>query len=49
VDDHLDLLEAVPDHEKFMQALADACRDARGTTTPTDRRRRRGTDHPDSF
>lgn len=49
VDDHLDLLEAVSDHEKFMQALADACRDAMGSTTPTDRRRRRGTDHPGSF
>tara|TARA_R110000782_G_scaffold13976_22_gene41047 strand:- start:4786 stop:5547 length:762 start_codon:yes stop_codon:yes gene_type:complete len=49
VDDHLDLLEACPDHEKFMQALAAACRAAVGTTTPADRRRRRGTDHPGSF
>jgi hypothetical protein len=42
VDDFLDLLEACPEHEKFLQALAGACRDAIGSTTPTDRRRRRG-------
>ncbi len=41
VDDFLDYLEACPEHEKFIQALAGACRDAIGTTTPRDRRRRR--------
>lgn len=49
VDDHLDLIEACPDHEMFMQALAAACRNAIGTTTPADRRRRRGSDHPGGF
>lgn len=41
VDDFLDYLEACPEHEKFLQALSAACRDAIGTTTPRDRRRRR--------
>lgn len=41
VDDHLDYIEACPEHEKFLQALAGACRAAMGTTTPRDRRRRR--------
>lgn len=49
VDDFLDYLEACPEHEKFMQALAAACRDAVGTTTPRDRRRRRGVADPFSF
>ena len=40
VDDLLDLLEAVPDHEKLIQALAQACRDAMGTEpSPLPRRR----------
>ena len=46
VDDYLDRLEACPEHEKFLQALARACRAAVGTTTPPDRRRRRGLDDP---
>ena len=49
VDDLLDYLEACPEHEKLLQALARACRDAMGTTTPADRRRRRGPDNPYSF
>ncbi|MEM9372843.1 MAG: hypothetical protein AAGA55_04290 [Planctomycetota bacterium] len=49
VDDLLDLLEAAPDHEKLVQSLARACREAVGTTTPTDLRRRRGMDDPNSF
>lgn len=42
VDDHLDRLEACPEHEKLIQALARACRAAIGASTPRDRRRRRG-------
>jgi len=49
VDDLLDRIEAAPDHEKLIQALARACKDAIGTTTPADRRRRRGFDDPRSF
>ncbi len=49
VDDYLDRLEACPEHEKFLQALARACRAAMGTTTPPDRRRRRGLDDPNAF
>jgi hypothetical protein len=40
VDDLMDLLEAVPDHEKLIQALAQACRQAVGTE-PTVLPRRR--------
>ena len=40
VDDMLDLLEAVPDHEKLIQATAQACREAAGTEpSPLPRRR----------
>lgn len=50
VDDFLDRLEACPEHEKFLQAFAGACREAQGTTTPRDRRRRRGVaDDPFAF
>ena len=49
VDDFLDFLEACPEHEKFMQALSAACRDAIGTTTPRDRRRRGLRTDPNSF
>lgn len=42
VDDHLDRLEACPEHEKLIQTLARACRAAIGASTPRDRRRRRG-------
>lgn len=42
VDDLLDYLWACPEHEKLLQALAAACRDAIGTATPRDRRHRRG-------
>jgi hypothetical protein len=40
VDDMLDLLEAVPDHEKLLQATAQACRDAAGTEPSSLPRRR---------
>jgi hypothetical protein len=49
VDDLLDLVEAAPEHEKLLQALASVCKEAVGTVTPTDRRRRRGLDDPRSF
>lgn len=50
VDDFLDRLEACPDHEKFLQALARACRAAIGSRTPKDRKRRRGVaDDPYGF
>lgn len=49
VDDLLDLIEAAPEHEKLIQALGRACKDAIGTTTPADVRRRRGIDDPYSF
>jgi len=40
VDDMLDLLEAVPDHEKLIQAVAEACRAAVGTEPSVLPRRR---------
>lgn len=49
VDDFLDLIEACPEHEKFMQALARACRAGVGARTPRDRRRRRGMESPHGF
>ena len=49
VDDFLDRLDACPEHEKFMMALADACAQAVGHPVP-DRKRRRGLiDDPYSF
>ncbi len=48
VDDLLELLEAVPDHEKLIQSLGAACREAQAKgVTPLGRRR--GTDHSLSF
>lgn len=49
VDDLLDYIEACPEHEKLLQALARTCKAAIGTATPEDRRRRRGQDNPFSF
>ncbi|MCA9304852.1 MAG: hypothetical protein KC996_12085 [Phycisphaerales bacterium] len=40
VDDFLDRLDACPEHEKFLQALADACRNAINAPAPTEERRR---------
>jgi len=49
VDDFLDRLDACPEHEKFIKALADACADALNAPT-TRRKRRRGLiDDPYSF
>ena len=48
VDDLLEFLEAVPDHEKLVQRLEDTCREARITrVSPIPRRR--GRDNPMSF
>ncbi len=41
VDDFLDRIDACPEHEKFIKALADACRRAINAP-PTNRKRRRG-------
>ncbi len=49
VDDFLDRLDACPEHEKFIKALADACQRAINAP-PTARKRRRGIiDDPYSF
>lgn len=49
VDDMVDLLEAVPDHEKLIQALAAACRGAIGATPSKLPRRRPVEANPYSF
>lgn len=49
VDDFLDRLDACPEHEKFMMALADACASAVGHPIPTRKRRRGLIDDPYSF
>lgn len=49
VDDLLDALDAIPDHEKLAQALAAACRDAIGKPIPERARRRAYMDDPTSF
>lgn len=49
VDDFLDRLDACPEHEKFLQALADACRDAINAPVPTEDRRRGLIDDPTGF
>lgn len=49
VDDFLDRLDACPEHEKFIKALADACADAIGHPIPTNKRRRGLIDDPYSF
>ena len=48
VEDLIERLEAVPEHEKLHQHLADAARDAMREPAPA-RPRRRGLDHPFSF
>lgn len=49
VDDFLDRLDACPEHEKFIMALAQACADAIGQPRPTTKRRRGIVDDPYSF
>lgn len=49
VDDFLDRLDACPEHEKFIMALAKACADAVGQPLPTTKRRRGIIDDPFSF
>lgn len=49
VDDFLDRLDACPEHEKFIKALADACRAAIGEPPPRGKRRRGLIDDPYSF
>lgn len=49
VDDLLDRLDACPEHEKFMMALASACQDAMMTPVPTIIRRRALINDPYSF
>jgi hypothetical protein len=49
VDDLMEALDALPDHEKLHQALARACRDAREAGTPDRSRRLSRLDHPHSF
>jgi len=48
VDELMEALDAVPEHEKLHQALADACRSATGTEEPTGRRPS-AMDNPFSF
>lgn len=49
VDDFLDRIDACPEHEKFLKALADACASAIGHPIPTRKRRRGLIDDPYSF
>lgn len=49
VEDLLDALEAVRDHEKLIQAVAQACREAVGTPPSPTPRRRPIMDNPNSF
>lgn len=49
VDDFLDRLDACPEHEKLIMALADACARAQGHPPPTRKRRRGVIDDPYSF
>ncbi|MEM8842830.1 MAG: hypothetical protein AAGD47_13745 [Pseudomonadota bacterium] len=49
VDDLLEFLEAMPDHEKLHQRLEEACRDAMLEPVPTRPRRRPLVDDPYSF
>ena len=49
VDDFLDRLDACPEHEKFIMALADACANAMGHPVPSRKRRRGLIDDPYSF
>jgi len=49
VDDFLDRLDACPEHEKFIKALADACNEAINAPATTRKRRRGIIDDPYSF
>ncbi len=49
VDDFLDRMDACPEHEKFIMALARACADALGAPRPAGKRRRGLIDDPYSF
>jgi len=49
VDDFLDRIDACPEHEKFIKALADACHDAINAPATTRRRRRGTVNDPYSF
>ena len=49
VDDLLDRIDAVPEHEKFLMELARACRDAVAQPVPTIKRRRALIKDPYSF
>lgn len=49
VDDLTELLDAVPEHERLHQALADACRVAMGSEAPEEIRRPGKHDFPNSF
>ena len=49
VDDFLDRIDACPEHEKFLMALADACAGAMGHPVSTRKRRRGLIDDPYSF
>lgn len=49
VDDFLDRLDACPEHEKFIKALADVCHDAINAPTSPRKRRRGIIDDPYSF
>lgn len=49
VDDFLERLDACPEHEKFIMALAHACADANDAPKPAGKRRRGLIDDPYSF
>ena len=49
VDDFLDRLDACPEHEKFIKALADACHEAINAPTSPRKRRRGVINDPYSF
>jgi hypothetical protein len=49
VDDLMEALDALPDHEKLHQALAAACREAQGVPLPEVPRRKSRHDNPRSF
>lgn len=49
VEDLLDALDALPEHEKLHQRLADACREAQHTPLPERKRRKGAIDDPYAF
>ncbi len=49
LEDLIDFLPAIPDHEKLYERIADVCRQATGEPIPTGPRKRRGIDDPFSF